>query len=396
MRYQRALSDKILSLANHFPAIVLTGARQTGKTTLLRSLFPNHTYVSLDLPADAQMAEVSPDTFLKRYPAPLLIDEVQYAPGLFRHLKVAIDKQRQDNGQFILTGSQKFTLMKEVSDSLAGRVALLELEPFSVAELGEDFQATLAKKGVASVIARGLYPQLWKNPDMPSVDFYRSYLSTYIERDVRQILNISSLRDFDRFMRVCASRTGQLINKTDIAKEVGVSPKTINDWLSVLEASNQIVLLEPYFRNIGKRVVKSPKLYFTDCGLVSFLLGLNNESLLGSSSLGAVWETFVFAELRKHLSLSSPEASLWFYRDQLKEVDFLVNHGSRFLLADAKWKETPTSSDFKNLMDVATFLPDANERLSLITSNQKSFPLAENLQVVSGFSIGDLLQTQKS
>lgn len=164
-----------------------------------------------------------------------MIDEVQYAPKLFRHLKVAIDRARHVNGQFILTGSQKFTLMKEVSDSLAGRSGLAELETLSVSELGGHFLDRQAGAGTPQVVCRGFYPRLWSDPKMSSLDFYRSYLATYIERDVRQILNIGSLRDFDRLMRVCAARSGQLLNKSDIAKDVGISPNTANDWLSVLQ-----------------------------------------------------------------------------------------------------------------------------------------------------------------
>ena len=391
MLYHRALSEKILDLATHFPAVALTGARQTGKTTLLRQLFADYTYVSLDLPADAQTAEESPETFLAKYPPPLLIDEVQYAPALFRHLKVEIDADKKKSGQFILTGSQKFTLMKEVSESLAGRIALVELEPFSVAEIRKPFMKMLESRGASAVLSRGMYPGLWDNEDLPRSDFYRSYLGTYIERDVRQLLNISSLRDFDRFMRVCATRSGQLLNKTDIAKDVGVSPKTINDWLSVLEASNQIVLLEPFFRNVGKRVVKSPKLYFTDCGLLCFLLGLNEETILTSSYLGAIWETFVFSELRKLLFLEYPEATLWFYRDQLKEIDFLVHFGDKIVLADAKWKEIPKEGDFAYLKSVQSLFPECSPELRLITSTLKSFPIGKNLHAMSGFNVKDIL-----
>ncbi len=391
MRFKRVLSDKITSLAKKIPAIVLTGARQTGKTTLLKSIFPKHTYVSLDLPSEASLAEQSPETFLEKYPTPLLIDEVQYAPKLFRHLKVIIDKDKNKKGTFILTGSQKFNLMKEVSDSLAGRAALIELETFSVTEIEDEFKTSLSKKTKAYNICRGMYPQLWDDIDFPSADFYRSYISTYIERDVRQILNITSLRDFNRFMKVCASRTGQLINKTDIAKDVGVSSKTINHWLSVLEASNQIVLLEPYYINNGKRVIKSPKLYFNDCGIAAFLLGITADSLLNSRMLGPIWETFIFSELRKTLYAKYPEANLWFYRDQQREVDFLIQYKSKLYLADAKWKEIPENNDFKNLSEVKNLFKDSNNKLEIFSSTFNSFPVASNLYVTSGFEIGNLV-----
>jgi len=388
--YKRAISDKIRDLATHFPAVVLTGARQTGKTTVLTGLFPRHSYVSLDVPADAALAEEDPDAFLRKYPPPVLIDEVQYAPKLFRHLKVAIDRQRSLNGQFILTGSQKFTLMKGVADSLAGRCGLLELETLSVAELGHDLQEALKARGAAGVLCRGFYPQLWVDRGLAHVDFYRSYLATYIERDVRQILNIGSLRDFDRFMRVCAARTAQLVNRTEIAKDVGVSPKTISEWLSVLHASNQIVLLEPYFTNPGKRLVKSPKLYLSDCGLAAYLLGLTPETLAGSSHGGALWETFVLGELRKALPLRLPEASLWFYRDQQNEVDFVLAHGGALYLADAKLKENPTERDFGSLVKVGSSLKNARAPYFVLGAGA-GFPAGPSREVASGFAMQTFL-----
>ena len=324
IRFKREISETVLRLAAHFPAVVLTGARQTGKTTLLRGLFPAHNYVSLDLPSEAQLAEDAPEQFLARHPAPVLVDEVQYAPALFRHLKTAIDGSREQNGQYILTGSQKFSLMREVADSLAGRCGIAELEALSGHELAASYADVEKTAGIASVLVRGFMPQLWKDIELLPVDFFRSYQATYLERDVRQLLNVSSLRDFDRFMRAAALRSGQLLNKTELAREVGVSSKTINEWLSVLEASNQISLLEPYFANVGKRLVKSPKLYFNDVGLLCFLLGLNEASVTHSYLIGAIWETLCCAELRKYLRAQAPEAKLWFYRDQAREVDFVI------------------------------------------------------------------------
>ena len=390
--YNRGFSTRLTRLAKHFPAVVLTGARQTGKTTLLRECFPDHTYVSLDLPGDAQLAEEDPAAFLLRYPPPLIVDEVQYAPGLFRHLKAAIDQKRQAHGRFILTGSQKFTLMKEVSDSLAGRVALLELETLAVSELAETFHAERKRMGLAAVLARGFFPALWADLELPRADFYRSYLATYIERDVRQILNIGSLRDFDRFMRVCATRTGQVVNKTDIAKDVGVSPKTIHEWLSVLQASNQLLLLEPYFANPGKRIVKSPKLYFADCGLACFLLGLDETSLPESPSYGAIWETFVYAELRKAIAFHRPDAALWYYRDQQVEVDFIIACGGKLHLAEAKSRALPNARDFQSADKVRPYYRTASPTTRVIAPAEHGYPFSAHQRVVSGFEIEALLK----
>ena len=391
IRFIREISPSINRLVQHFPALVLTGARQTGKTTLLRGLFPQHHYVSLDLPADAALAEEDPSEFLRRYPPPLLVDEVQYAPGLFRHIKVAVDRDRDTNGQFILTGSQKFTLMKEVSDSLAGRCGVLELEGLSLAELGPVAEQFVAEMGFGALLSRGFMPQLWKDPDLASADFYRGYLATYLERDVRQILNVSSLRDFDRFMRACAIRSGQLLNKTELGKEVGVTAKTINDWLSVLEASNQISLLEPWFRNVGKRLTKSPKLYFNDPGLLCFLLGLTRESVADSHLVGAIWETFIYSELRKFLKVTAPEATIWFYRDQSKEVDFVIDKEGTQVLAEAKWTELPRPDDVERMKDLASLLAISDNRHLVFCRAQPSFPLGDNAMAVNGMQIREFL-----
>ena len=389
--FRREIATAVLRLAAHFPAVVVTGARQTGKTTLLTRLFPGHHYVSLDLPAQAQLAEEDPRSFLLRHPPPLLVDEVQYAPNLFRHLKVEIDGNRDANGQFILTGSQKFSLMKEVSDSLAGRCGVLELEGLSIEELGDAFHDRERREGIAGILVRGFMPQLWKDPDMRPTDYFSSYQATYLERDVRQLLNVSSLRDFDRFMRASVVRTGQLLNRTELSKEVGISNKTAAEWLSVLQASNQITLLEPYFANVGKRLAKTPKLYFNDIGLLCFLLGLNRDSVMDSYLIGAIWETFVFGELRKYLSATAPEASLWFYRDQSREVDFVVEKDGRLTLAEAKWKELPGRKDFQRLLAVQPLLRAARLPALVLCRTGDSFPVARDMLAVNALRMREHL-----
>ena len=391
MEFRREVSNAVLRLAAHFPAVVVTGARQTGKTTLLTRLFPGHHYVSLDLPAQAQLAEEDPRSFLLRYPPPLLVDEVQYAPGLFRYLKVEIDGNREANGQFILTGSQKFGLMKEVSDSLAGRCGVLELEGLSIEELGDTFHDRERREGIAEILVRGFMPQLWKDPDLRPADYFSSYQATYLERDVRQLLNVSSLRDFDRFMRASAVRVGQLLNRTELSKEVGISNKTAAEWLSVLQASNQVTLIEPYFANVGKRLAKTPKLYFNDVGVLCFLLGLNRDSVMDSYLIGAIWETFVFGELRKYLSATAPEASLRFYRDQSREVDFVIEKDGRLTLAEAKWKELPSRKDFQRLLAVQPLLRAARLPAMVLCRTGDSFPVAKDMLAVNGFRMREHL-----
>ena len=387
MEFQREIAPAVLRLAAHFPSVVVTGARQTGKTTLLTRLFPRYHYVSLDLPQQAQLAEEDPGSFLLRHPAPLLVDEVQYAPKLFRYLKVEIDRNRDANGRFILTGSQKFSLMKEVSDSLAGRCGVLELEGLSTEELGDVFHDREQREGIAGILVRGFMPQLWKDPDLRPADYFSSYQATYLERDVRQLLNVSSLRDFDRFMRASAVRSGQLLNKTELAKEVGISNKTATEWLSVLQASNQITLIEPYFANVGKRLTKTPKLYFNDVGLLCFLLGLNQRSVTDSYLIGSIWETLVFAELRKYLSATAPEASIWFYRDQSRDVDFVIEKDGRLTLADAKWKELPGRRDFRQPLAVQPLLRTARLPAMVLCRTGESYPVGKDMLAVNGLSM---------
>jgi uncharacterized protein len=298
--------------------------------------------VSLDLPSVAEEAEESGERFLARHPPPTIIDEVQYAPGLFRYLKHAIDLRRDEPGQFLLTGSQRFSLMQGVTESLAGRVAIVELHSLSLAELerwsgeaadGDRFWAWLFSGGYPELHARGLDP----------TRFHADYVTTYLERDVRQLVNVRSLRDFDRFLRLCAIRTGQLVSLSSLAADVGISPNTVKSWLAVLEASGVIHLLEPYYRNLGKRLVKTPKLYFLDTGLACFLAGFRTPAdLRGSALAGALFETQVLGQILRWYANRGEPPSLYFYRDHHgNEVDFVVPVGERLRLVEAKLAEDP-------------------------------------------------------
>lgn len=386
MLFNREISSKIESLAQNFPCVVVTGARQVGKTTLLKSLYPNHNYISLDLPSLAEEAENNPESFFEKHPAPLLIDEVQYAPAVFRYLKIAIDQQRHQMGQFILTGSQKFVLMKEVSESLAGRAAIVDMENLSLKDLGPS-----KSNHWNSILAKGFYPELWRNPKLKAQDFYSSYLATYLERDVRQILNVSSLRDFERFIRSCAARSAQILNYSDLARDIGIKPETARQWIAVLEASNQVTLLEPYFANVGKRIAKSPKIYWNDPGFMSFLMGLDETTIDKSPMIGALWETLVFAELRKQKQIASSPSTLWFYRDaQGVEVDFLKIGGAQIHLLEAKWTENPNERWFHNLTKVAEVLKKDRTQnqgeLILVCRSSHSY-VKENVKVLNPYEL---------
>lgn len=345
MWYQREISKKIQVLSTQFPIIVLTGARQVGKSSLLKKLFPHYHYIALDLPSDAALADQDPITFLKKYPAPLIIDEVQYAPGLFRVIKKIVDENKTKKGQYILTGSQKFSLMKGVQESLAGRAALLDLYPLSLAEISQG-----PKEVLPTFILRGGMPALYENKTITNQDYFRSYIGTYLERDVKDILSISSMRDFERFLRGCASRSANLLNKSDLARDIGVSSTTINDWISILQTSHQVYLLEPWFNNKSKSMIKSPKLYFFDTGLLCFLLNITStDSLTQSPYLGAIWENYVFAEIYKYLSLRGEEKALHFWRDRNREIDFLINRANVLDLIEVKWTASPSEKDCERM-----------------------------------------------
>jgi hypothetical protein len=347
---ERFAEASVLKQAAQRPALLVTGARQAGKTALVRHVFPQHRYVSLDLPSEAEQAEREPAGFLERHGTPLVIDEVQYAPGIFRHLKSRIDRRRAVSGEFILTGSQAFALMHGVSDSLAGRVGLLELEGLSHSEA----RAAIPELDPVDFALRGAFPELWANRDLDATPWYHAYVASYLERDVRSVLSVSSLRDFERFLRACALRSAQVLNKAELARDVGISPSTADKWLSVLSASDQVYLLEPWFSNRTKSLVKSPKLYLNDTGVLCFLLGVSSAmDLLASPFAGAIWETLVCAELRRQIRFGARPGQLFYLRDRTKEVDFVIHRGGRFELYEAKWTERPRAADGRAMQKVA-------------------------------------------
>lgn len=396
MPMQRAIEDRFRQLLGFFPVVVVVGARQTGKTTLVREALPGYHYVSLDLPSEAESAERDPGGFLARHGRPLVVDEVQYAPGLFRHLKAVVDAGERVGGQFVLTGSQKFALMRGVSESLAGRAALLSLEPLAAAELQTAQRFGQWLDDPASVVHRGLFPELWRLTDLPSAEFHAAYVATYLQRDLRVALDVGNLRDFERFMRLCAIRTGQALNKTELARDAGISTKTATQWLSVLEACNQITLLEPWSGNLSKRLMKSPKLYFNDPGLAAWLMGLDLAAVRHSPWSGALWETLLFAELRKLLSWNSAPRQLFFYRDlDGLEVDFVLQDGAALDLIECKWTELPTAKDAGPMARLAGVFEASTgmrvRRQLLACRTPHVWPLGASAQAVPGLSLAQLL-----
>ncbi len=333
-------------LALGFPIVAITGPRQAGKTTLARAVFAEKPYVSLEDPEEREFAAADPRRFLARFAEGAVIDEAQRCPDLFSYLQTVTDL-RGRMGEFILTGSQQFGLMSGISQSLAGRVGLVQLLPFSMTEL----QAVgRLPEAVDTLLFQGGYPPLYDRPLQPN-DWLPNYVMTYLERDVRQLLAVRDLALFQRFLKLCAARTGQLLNLSSLAVDCGISHVTARQWLSVLEAGYIVFLLPPYHRNFGKRLVKTPKLYFLDTGLAAHLLGIRNAPTLAThAQRGALFETLVVAEYVKRAFHAGQAADLYFWRDSAgHEVDLLSEQGGKLQAVEIKSGATLASDWFAAL-----------------------------------------------
>lgn len=349
MWIERDCEKLLKKMAAQFPAVLVTGARQAGKTSLLRRLFPGASYLTLDFPGNADAAESAPESLLDNQKEPLIIDEIQYAPTLLRHLKARIDLDRSP-GRFLLTGSQAFPLMQGVSESLAGRCGILNLHTLGSSELA----AAGLNTEDATCIFRGGYPELYVGTDAEL--WFPSYVATYLERDIRNVLRIVDLKEFNRFIRACALRTGQVLNYSDLARDTGIAPNTARKWLSLLQASSVVALLEPYFGNRTKRIVKAPKLMFLDTGLAAFLCGFRHrEGLSSSTHAGAFWECFVFGQLDRLNAASGHSRLLHYWRlAGGREVDLVIEGpGGTITAIECKWKERPGLDDARGLRALA-------------------------------------------
>lgn len=303
---------------------------------MLKKLFGDANYIALDRISYAEEAEVNPTNFLNRFKDRVIIDEIQYAPSLLRHLKIKVDEERNLNGKWILTGSQQFVLMKHARESLAGRIRILHLNPLSANEL---INASLLTNR-RDLLWKGGFPEIWAK-NLNANDFFNDYIQTYLERDLKEILNVSNLRDFRRFLSLLALRTGQILNYSEISKEVGVAVNTIKAWVSALEISGLILLLPPYYSNLGKRLIKAPKVYFCDNGLAAALLNITSpEALKNTILVGNLWENFVFTEFLNEGFI--PGRNIFFFRDQNGgEIDFIVEKDGNIFLVEAKHNEHP-------------------------------------------------------
>jgi uncharacterized protein len=341
----RQLSEKAKQLFQQFPSLMITGPRQSGKTTLIKSLFSELPYVSLEEPDVRQRALEDPRSFLKNYPNGAILDEVQRVPNLFSYLQSIIDSNADCH--FVLSGSQHFLLMEQVSQSLAGRVAILQLLPLSLSEMKN---ANLLLSTIEETLFFGGYPRIF-NQQISPYDFHTSYLQTYVERDVRQLRQVSDLDLFVRFIKMCAGRIGQLLNIHSLASDVGISTPTAQAWLSVLQTSHIIFLLQPHFKNFNKRLVKTPKLYFNDTGLACNLLGLEKpEQLISHFLRGGLFENLIILELLKNRYNQGKKSNLYFWRDNHgHEIDCLIENVDRFKAIEIKSSQTTNAAFFDGL-----------------------------------------------
>jgi predicted AAA+ superfamily ATPase len=339
---ERSLKPKLLSLAQKFQVVTLTGPRQSGKTTLVRNAFPALPYVSLEEPDIRQIALSDPRGFLSNYPAGAVLDEIQHAPELFSYIQRLVDEDRTI--QFVLTGSSNFLLMEKISQTLAGRTAILRLLPFSLKEL-EPFSGPYE-----SFIFKGQYPRVYDR-DLPPTDFYPSYIQTYVERDVRMIKNIGDINAFFQFTQLCAGRIGQPLNYTRIANDAGISPNTAKSWLSVLESSYILYRLQPFHRNFNKRLVKSPKLYFYDTGVACSLLGIKTQEQVGTHYLkGSLFENLILNEFIKRFSNRGENRQPFYWQDNRgREIDCVLEEGNRLTAVEIKAGKTMSASYFEML-----------------------------------------------
>ncbi|WP_026966369.1 ATP-binding protein [Algoriphagus terrigena] len=343
----RHIYKAIREYQTKYPILALTGPRQSGKTTLLKSLFPDYRYVSLENPDARDFALKDPNGFLSEYDDQMIFDEVQQAPALFSYLQTLVDSRPDRMGGFILSGSQNFHLMERITQSLAGRVALFKLLPLDVQELRD---AGLLAQDPFEQLLHGFYPALYDRKISPGV-FYSNYVQTYVNRDVTELITVKDLRQFQNFLNLCAARAGQLLNLSALANEAGISQPTAKSWLSALESSYITFQLYPYHKNFSKRVVKTPKLYFYDTGLLAFLLKIKNrETLLTHPVKGALFENMIVAEFHKQMHHTYQNQSPWFWRDNHgDEVDLLLDQGLTLDIFEIKASETILTENFKGL-----------------------------------------------
>lgn len=397
MYIQRTSEKVIEKFSKQFKVVLITGARQVGKSTLLKHCEPDRNYVSLDDLQIREMAINEPKLFLENYKAPLIIDEIQYAPNLLSYIKLIVDKSEK-KGQYWLTGSQQFHLMKNVSESLAGRVGIVDLMGLSLSEISENpnnlpfFPSNeyieqrrinhkyFSVSDIFQFIYNGSFPALNNKDEFQDRNaFYSAYLRTYIERDIRDLSSISNEMKFLNFIRVVAARTGQVLKYSELANEVDISEPTAKSWLSILVSSNMVYLLQPYYRNINKRMTKMPKIYFLDTGLCAYLTGWSSPEVIQQGAMnGAFFETFVVSEIIKSYRHNGERPLIYWYRDKKqKEIDLLIERDGKLHPVEIKLTSSPNKSMVKNF----DILQDAGQG-ALICPRETDITLTENVNVI--------------
>ena len=383
---KRTLDKKLKEAARQYPVVTLTGPRQSGKTTLVKMTFPDYDYRSLEEPDHRAFAMEDPRGFLSQFSEKVILDEIQRAPDLFSYIQTIVDTN-DISGQFILTGSQNFLLLQKVGQSLAGRCAVLNLLPFSLSELRQrrplpidtigrrlpDKNRSL-NEALSSVLFKGFYPRIHDKSLDPS-DWLGNYFQTYIERDVRDVVNVGDLEAFSRFVRLCAGRNGQLLNLSSLANDCGITHTTSKRWISILETSFIVILLRPHFRNFSKRLIKSPKLYFLDTGLLSYLLRIRSKEDLQIHALyGSIFESYVISELLKNYINRGEEHAIYFWRDSTgNEIDVLIDEGNELTPVEIKAGQTVASDFFKGIRFWQKLVSHNKQKAALVYGGDKSY-----------------------
>jgi uncharacterized protein len=383
---KRQIENKIITLSKQYPVITITGPRQSGKTTLCKNLFRSKPYVSLEAPDIRRFALKDPNAFLKEFPNGAVLDEIQKAPQLLSYIQTIVDEKNK-TGLFILTGSSQFELISSITQSLAGRTAIIKLLPFSFNEI----YSKNKNLDTNEILYKGFYPRIFDKKLNPT-EALSFYTTTYLERDIRDLINIKDVMKFNTFLKVCAGRTGQILNLSSIGNECGLNHNTIKSWISVLEASYIIFLVKPYYRNFNKRLIKSPKLYFIDVGLACSLLEIENKNHLKQHPLrGALFETFVVSEFLKSRFNRVQTNNLYYFRDNTgNEVDLILDYGDKLVPIEIKSGETITDEYFKNLNYYSKLSSKYIDKMYLIYAGDKKY--TENNCIIKNYEdIDDII-----
>ncbi len=393
MYINRDIEQKIKTALQSFSVVAVIGPRQTGKSTLLKSILGNeYSYITFDDPLVRERAVDDPVLFLSTLGEKAIIDEIQYVPQILSYIKIQVDENRTIKGKYVITGSQQFNLMKNVNETLAGRIALFTLLPFNTNEINKikDLKDKLVKSEDYFIYSslNGLFPEPCVNNNMDLRLWFSSYIQTYLERDIRTLFNLGNLRDFTRFIKLLASNCSQILNLSTYARNIGVSVATIKSWLSILEAGHIIFILEPYHKNLGKRMIKSPKVYWNDIGLVCYLTGIyNKEHLLNGPMAGALFENHIIQETIKCFYNSGMAPNIYYLRTSNGlEVDLIIEHENKLFPFEIKLSKSPKISMTKQLNSFKELFPDLDiQKGAIVSLTEKSYPLTKNVDAINFF-----------